>query len=127
MMDVYDYIASSNPYLAKQIINNFGYKVVNTNDMGGNLRMLVAQQGEEALKVILNNHPDKDILLELFSEKEPKTEKDCGCNNANHMRNQGYFNASGEQPDLTAKKVDNNFSIVFLAGIMVLSVAIISK
>ena len=63
-MDVYNYVAGASPIKAQGIINSFGYKVVDKNDMGGNLKSLVAKE-KPALKMILESHPDKDVILEL--------------------------------------------------------------
>ena len=65
-MNFYEYIAKSNPYGAKAVINQFGYQVVDPRRMGDNLRMLVAQEGEPALKAIADIHPDKDLFVELY-------------------------------------------------------------
>ena len=128
-MDVYNYIAHTDPALAGQIINDLGYKVVNKKNMGANLKNLVAQEGEPALKVILENHPDKDVILEVCSTVKSGEHYDCDCNGCKEGRIVDKFlNASGGGSEKSeAKKVENNFSIVFLAGILVLSFAILSK
>jgi hypothetical protein len=63
---MYEYIANTNPRGAKEIIQSYGYKVVNPRSMGANLRMLVAQEGEPALRNIVELHPDKEIILEVM-------------------------------------------------------------
>lgn len=65
-MTMYDYIANTNPRGSKEIIQSYGYKVVNPKTMGANLRMLVAQEGEPALRSIVELHPDKEIILEVM-------------------------------------------------------------
>jgi hypothetical protein len=67
---MYDYIAKANPVGARQVIESHGYRVVNPRSMGGNLRMLVAQEGEPALRSIVELHPDKDIILEAFQTEQ---------------------------------------------------------
>ena len=74
-MNFYEYIAKTNPSGAKKVINEFGYRVVDGRRMGENLRMLVAQEGEPALRAIAEMHPDKELLLEVFAPKDG----DCGC------------------------------------------------
>ena len=118
---VYHYIADNSPKLAKQIIESFGYRVVDQRQMGNNLQQLVANEGEDALKMILEAHPDKDVILELFSEKQ----KSChACKERTLIEK--YANANGSEKS-EAKLVENNFSILFLAGITILAVAIIKK
>lgn len=67
---MYEYVAMSNPRGAKSLIESFGYRVTNPRTMGSNLRMLVAQEGEEALKAIAEMHPDKDLILEACGTKK---------------------------------------------------------
>jgi hypothetical protein len=74
-MNFYEYIAKTNPMGAKSVIQQFGYRVVDGRRMGDNLRMLVAQEGEPALRAIAELHPDKDLILEVFAPKDG----DCGC------------------------------------------------
>jgi hypothetical protein len=71
-MTMYEYVAMSNPRGAKSLIESFGYRVTNPRTMGSNLRMLVAQEGEEALKAIADLHPDKEFILEACSKPEKK-------------------------------------------------------
>lgn len=76
-MNIYEYIARSNPRGARMVIQEFGYRITDNKKMGDNLRMLVAQEGEPALREIVKLHPDKDLILEVFNEKQE--EKPCGC------------------------------------------------
>ena len=63
-MTMYEYVAMSNPREAKSLIESFGYRVTNPRTMGANLRMLVSQEGESALKSIAQMHPDRELILE---------------------------------------------------------------
>ena len=76
-MNIYEYIARSNPRGARMVIQEFGYRITDNKKMGDNLRMLVAQEGEPALREIAKLHPDRDLILEVFNEK--KEVKPCGC------------------------------------------------
>lgn len=94
-MSVYNYVAESNPNGAKQIINSFGYEVLSTNNLGQSLNELVVQVGEPALEKIMQAHPDKDIILEMFS-KSNNSIKSSGCGCKKCQENNGhYLNASG--------------------------------
>lgn len=97
-MNVYEYVADSNPRVAEQIMNEFNYDVINCNDMG--LSQLVDKVGEPALKKVMENHPDKDIILELFSKSEDTKSKGCGCDscsnkNRNNEEHLNYLNVTG--------------------------------
>lgn len=119
---VYHYIAENNPQLAKQIIEHFGYQVVDPRRMGDNLQEVVALEGEDALRLVMNNHPDKAIILELFGESETP------CKSCEERKIfDKYVNANGASESLTAKAVENNFSVLFLAGITILAVAILKN
>lgn len=73
-MTIYEYIARNNPAGAKRVIESFGYRVTNPKSMGDNLRMLVAQEGEPALKSVVDLHPDKDLIMEVYQKND-----DCKC------------------------------------------------
>ena len=88
-MDVYKYVAESNPIVAQGIIESFGYEHANTPDMG--LSQVVAKVGEPALKKVMENHPDKEIILEMFSDKQTST---CGCG-CGARKQEGFLNADG--------------------------------
>jgi hypothetical protein len=103
-MNVYEYVADSNPRMAEQIMNSFNYDVINSPDMG--LSQLVDKVGELALTKVMENHPDKEIILELFSKKEDKKEDNnggsCGCDSCRNKNRHGnenehlnYLNATG--------------------------------
>jgi len=93
-MSVYNYVAQSSPNSARMIIDSFGYDVVDSRDLGQSLNELVAQEGEPALKKVMEAHPDKDIILELFS-KTTDAKSSCGCKKCEEKSNSYYLNASG--------------------------------
>lgn len=97
-MNVYEYVADSNPRGAEQIMNSFNYDVINSADMG--LSQLVDKVGEPALIKVMESHPDKEIILELFSKTEGRKENSCGCGLClNRNRNDehlNYLNVTGD-------------------------------
>jgi hypothetical protein len=124
-MNVYKYIAEKDPYLAQQIIENFGYTCTN-NNMAENLRQLVASEGEPALVLLMNNHPDKDVILELFAPEAKNSECEV-CKEKSMFEKYSNMNGSNNSQPTEAKSVENNFSLIFLAGITILAFAIIKK
>ena len=70
-MNVYEYVAESNPQGAERIMNSFNYDAIDAPDMG--LSQLVDKVGEPALQKVMENHPDKDIILEMFSKSEDES------------------------------------------------------
>ncbi len=135
-MNLYSYVANTNPQAAKGICQKFGYRVANVkskDDLAECLRSLVAQEGETALKEVLENHPDKEIILEVFGQT--KTDqflgvdgtgdkstsntctKNCGCGNRDN-----YMNADASQSRLASQT-----NVIIIAAAFFLAVAIISK
>ena len=114
-MSVYDYIARSNPNLAESIINSFGYEVVDRKDLGKSLKELVANVGEPALAKIMENHPDRDVIMEINKPKIAKVEEptiepsksSCGCWKC---KNSGeyYLNANGAAEASTKEQTTSN-------------------
>lgn len=100
-MNVFKYVAESNPNGAVQIINSFGYDVTSTSDLGKSLSELVAEVGESAFKKVMDNHPDKDVILELYGSNDTKDKEDksCGCDSCRNrtMMNDHlqYLNVTG--------------------------------
>jgi hypothetical protein len=123
-MNVYKYVAESNPNGAVQIINSFGYEVANTSDLGRSLSELVAEVGEPAFKKVMENHPDKDVILELYSNEknnnDDKKEKSCGCkacrNNNNGDEYLQYLNLSGSGKFADEKSSNSNTNTHLLAN-----------
>ena len=121
-MNVFRYVAESNPNGAVQIINSFGYDVTSTSDLGKSLSELVAEVGEPAFKKVMDNHPDKDVILELYASDntKEKEEKSCGCDvcrsrqrTVEHLQ---YLNATGGGTFADEKSNNSNTSTHLLAN-----------
>jgi hypothetical protein len=131
-MDIYTYVATSNPYQAKSILHKYGYSakdVQTEEDLGVCLKKLVAYEGQDALNDVLQSHPDKNIILEKYASdnKETKTEyKNCdgGCS-CGSKRNE-YMNFSGAI-DSVSNKSKNEIGLFIIASALLLATAIISK
>jgi hypothetical protein len=130
-MNVYDYIANVNPDAANSVCKKYGYyQIENLEELAWCLRQIVADNGEESLKKIMELHPEKEVILELFEVKpEPKKEevsstpiimmnadgnnnKDCGCN----MKN----------ADGASTGVASQTNMIILVAAMIVSISIIS-
>lgn len=131
-MNVYNYIAESNPYFAKGICQKYGYQTTNIrskSDLGQCLKLLVQKHGEGAFQDIMQSHPDKDLILEMFAKKETFSNMDgnsngCSCRNCNQKSKDHYSNADGD----AKKPIDTTImSIGLLSVSLILAVAIISK
>lgn len=140
-MNVYQYIASNNPSFARQVCSQYGYKPVNVrtpNDLAICLSKLVSVEGEPAFKDIMQGHPDKDVLLELYSKPVPEkyTSADgtrdggygcmngCGCRNCQNRQMNHYMNADGATRESSAMSLT---SVSIIAAALLLGVAVITR
>ena len=70
-MNVYLYIAQSNPDAANEVCKKYGYfEIENLDELSYCLQTIVAQNGESSLQEVLAMHPDKEVLLEIFEKKK---------------------------------------------------------
>lgn len=131
-MNLYGYIANNNPSMAKALCHKYGYKisgVQSKDDLGVCLEQLVAKEGEPALKDIVQNHPDRDLIIEL-NEKETKQlghdgkhYSTCQCNDCKKP----YMNYTGEEKIATTSNMVSQTNTFLLASAFLLGIAIISK
>jgi len=123
-MTIYDYIARNNPVGAKRTIESFGYKVVNPKSMGDNLRMLVAQEGEPALKSVVDLHPDKDLILEVYGEENKTQENFIG---ADGILQSAVLNNNQQQNDSNAKLAQQTNTLIVALSLLVVAGLILKK
>ena len=126
-MNLYQRVALSNPNAAKGIIKNFGYEI-RTNNLAHALRLLVANEGEEALRAVVEIHPDKDLILECYQENKTTKKEDCGCKDKHDKKEEGnmYLNAVGQMTEAQKQtQLTNTFLIA--ASILILGALIIKN
>jgi hypothetical protein len=118
-MNLYQRIAIANPQGAKNVIRNFGYEI-RTNDLPQALRLLVKQEGEPALRAIVDIHPDKDLILECYQDNGKAS------NAIEKTSNDLYLNAVGTQ--LTQAQKETQLTNTFLiASTFIILTALILK
>jgi hypothetical protein len=134
-MSVYNYIAESNPYFAKGICHKYGYETTNVRskaDLGQCLKRLVANEGEPAFRDIMENHPDKDVIIEMFSNSKKADNfsnmdgngnRGCGCSSCNNKPKDHYMYADGSSSNNT----NSLTSVALIGASLLLAVAIITK
>ena len=97
-MSDYNDIAKRNPQGAVSVISSFGYELVDQSNLGQSLSELIAQEGEPALRKVMEIHPDKDVILELFSNQAVETEKKgCGCSSCNEKNSEKHSDNHAER------------------------------
>lgn len=98
-MSDYNDIAKRNPQGAMSVISSFGYEILDRSNLGQSLNELIAQEGEPALRKVMEIHPDKDVILELFSSQSVIPEKkQCECSSCKQRhedKHDHFMNASG--------------------------------
>lgn len=147
-MNLYTYVANNNPSMAKAICHKYGYKIsgVQTkDDLGVVLEQLVSKEGEPALKDIVLNHPDRDIIIEFENKDKvesginfqgnPSTCPRCARSMESCLCKKqyaNYVNYIGEDRDIQPKQTQNaslvsQTNTFLLASAFLLGVAIISR
>jgi len=135
-MNVYLYIAENNPDEAYEICKKYGYFNINSiEELADALKNIVAENGQDSLEEILNIHPEKEVILEIFDKKKEidtkpieeviqlmfdknkPIEKDCGC-----MKSADATPSTPTAPSA----VVNQTNTYILVGALIVSIAILS-
>jgi hypothetical protein len=135
-MNVYLYIAENNPDAAYEICKKYGYFNINSmEELADALKSVVAENGQDSLEEILNIHPEKEVILEIFDKKKvidtkpieeviqlmfdknKPIEKDCGC-----MKSADATPSTPSAPS----PVVNQTNTYILVGALIVSIAILS-
>ena len=142
-MNVYEYVAESNPRGAEQIMNSFNYDAISCADMG--LSQLVDKVGEPALLKVMENHPDKEIILEMFSKNGDGKSGDCNCDscknrNRNDDEHLNYLNIVGKgnlapvppttttsDPTANTHLLANQTNVILVVSALFIATALILK
>jgi hypothetical protein len=130
-MSDYNDIAKRNPQGAVAVISSFGYEIVDRSNLGQSLNELVAQEGEPALRKVMDIHPDKDVILELFGQM-PVTEKSCGCSSCKNKHNdkhEHYMNMTGSEKvnDSNSVTLTHQTNVILLVSALFIATALIIK
>lgn len=124
-MELFTYLAYSEKNLEQVInfCNKFGYYPKNEEELASCLQNIVAVEGESAFKELMELHPDKEVILELFEKKvedkpmERERSRDCSC----------MMNADGgatiQNPSHSLASQTNT---IILVSALIVAIAIIS-
>jgi len=145
-MDIYTYIASSNPHQAKALLYKYGYEPQNVSDesdLGICLKKLVAYEGENAFHDILTYHPDTNVIIEKYENEKPTNNREsnflnvsgqpmvmnhgcvgCGCGG---NRDRNFSNLSGDSDESKSQKSKSEVNVFIMAAALMLAAAIIVK
>jgi hypothetical protein len=141
-MNLYLYIAENNPDASYEVCKKYGYfNIQSIEELASSLQSIVAENGQDSLQEILDIHPDKDVILEIFEKKkveeQPNVEelvtkilkrdrqmererlrdRDCSC-----MKSADATTST----DNSTSSVVNQTNTYILVGALIVSIAIIS-
>ena len=140
-MNVYLYIAENNPDEAYEICKKYGYfNVQSIEELAICLQDIVSENGQDSLQQILEIHPEKDVILELFEkkkveeqpnveelvtkilrqdrqmEREMRRDRDCSC----------MKSADATVTAVPQSNIVNQTNTYILVGALIVSIAILS-
>lgn len=128
-VNIYQYVAASNPYFAKALAHKYGYEFDKDQRLDTVLQQLVSYEGEPALTEIIENHQDKDLFMDYFKKKfgESESQKDKipMSEVATYMNFTGQLAAA--QQTAENRKLTSETSLMVLAGAILIAFAIITK
>jgi len=127
-MNVYYYIAESNPDACYEICKKYGFfQVADLNEMSETMQTIVGKGNEEALKDIMDLHPDKGVILELFEKREngAMTKAECDTKlNADGLRFRRRRMMMGADASKGSASQTNTYILV---GAIIVALAIVSS
>ena len=120
-MNVFKYIAVTNPASANEVTQLRGLPYsTNPDEVAYFLQCIVAEEGEEGLKSVMEIHPDKDLTIELFAPKpEVITEKQI-------IETPVVMNATGTTPEPPKVASAEKTNLYVITGALLISLAILS-
>ncbi len=128
-VNLYSYMAASNPYFVKSLAHKYGYNFDKDQNLASVLQQLVSYEGEPVLMEIIENNPDRDLFMEYF-EKKYKTREDDRKVAQPTSELATYMNFTGQlaavQQLQENKKITTETSLMVLAGAMLIAFAIIT-
>ena len=130
---MYHYVAQSNPNMAKALCHKYGYKIQGVRseaDLGVLLQQLVEKEGETALKDIVDNHPDKGLIVEMYENEKssPDLRNIAPAFPPAPAYMPGYHNFTGHEiaEREYSRRQSNDNSVYMLASAFLLGVAILA-
>lgn len=126
---MYGYVAENDPNMARAICHKYGYRIqgVQTKaDLGVVLEQLVAKEGESALRDIVKNHPDRDLIVEVETGGDIETPiKKLPSESERSVTYADFMNYIGEEKGQRTNTVSQTNTFL-LASAFLLGVAIIT-
>jgi len=127
-VNIYSYVAASNPYFAKSLAHKYGYEFDKQQSLSSVLQQLVSYEGEPVLMEMIENHPDKELFMEYYDKKK-NTNKEEKPSEVNQMAQYMNFTGQIEAAKQTAenRRLTQDTSLMVLAGAVLIAFAIMTK
>jgi hypothetical protein len=129
-MNVYNYIAEYNSDACFEICKKYGFfQISSTQELADCLEQIVGNEGEDAFKEVMDLHPDKAVILELYDKKkdEPTVEFVKPLQrNANGMGMGMGLRRMQNATGSGSGSIVNQTNTYILVGALIVSLAIIS-
>lgn len=130
-MNLYSYIAQSNPDGCYEICKKYGFfQIADVREMSDVLQTIVGMGNEDAFKDVMDLHPDKEVILELFEKKSDgaMTKQECdtittlNANGRQRIRQRRrIFAANGQQGSASQTNT------YILVGAIIVALSIVSS
>ena len=122
-MTIYKYIAENKPNEAYEVCKSYNfYDIQNQDELESCLEMIVAQNGEPAFEKIIELHPDKDVIIEMYKRANP--EKPCDCKR--NADGAAAAATSTDQKDKGGLNLSSQTNTYILVGALIVALAVIS-
>jgi hypothetical protein len=133
-MNIYQYTAINNPNGAREVVESYGLRADRKN-LGKQLALVVAKNGEEALSKVASVHPDLPLFqkqIDNFKEKykkefESKEDKSNFSNMDGQMIKQEITRLNDNVSNASGSDKDASHKLLIIGGILVIGLAIIFK
>lgn len=134
-MNIYTYVAASNPYLVRSLAHKYGHELNNNPNLSKVLEQLVALHGEQALVDVIENHPDKELFRDYFKKNEEVkmnasgeySQKPVPCPCESKLKESTeYLNLTGAEMIQKSKDSLTSTNLMVLAGAIVIAFAILN-
>lgn len=150
---LFQLIAADDPRFAVGICQKYGYTVPpvrNPRELGALLQELVTIEGEKAFIDIMDHHPHKDLILEMYCPDQPSKEmmgadgskSGCGCDGAKSKCGcscskkcgcqEKFSNITGPEQNTNQNQTTHHITstqtgVVILSCAVIIALAIMSK
>ncbi len=127
MADVFEYIVVNNPDGVRNLAQAYGYQCDSFDDGMSVVQDVAMNHGDGGFQDVMNLHPDKEIILGLFSSK--KTSKHCKLDGMLQPTNQASGGTSSTINTIPQNNsVSSHTNMLLAVGIVALiGIAIIIK